>query len=304
MNTFSYFKLMTISLLFFFNEFFCQAYTKQKDLPHILIIGVDGLGAHGLSMAKTPYIDDLIKNGAYSFRARTVMPSVSGPAWSSIITGATVERHGIGNNSWTVESKELEPVFVSKFNMFPTIFGEIREHYPKAIIGAIYQWKGFGNFIEKGVCDLSIAASPEDTTVSKACKYITEKKPNLTFLHLDLVDHAGHHGGYRSEEYVDAIEKTDNLIGNIIDELKKAGLYDKMVIFIVSDHGGFGTKHGGSSPDEMNVPFIIYGKGVKKGYEINHPVFNYDLAPTIAWLFGFKLNEWVTGKPLTDAFIK
>ncbi len=297
-------KFMPLFFLFVSNVSFSQVHTKQKELPHVLVIGVDGLGTHGIPMAKTPHMDDMMKNGAYSLKARTVMPSRSGPAWSSIITGATVERHGIGNNSWTIDSIVLEPVFAGDYNMFPTIFGEIRKHCPKAIIGAIYHWRDFGNFIEKDVCDLSIAASPEDTAIQKALKFMVEKKPNLTFVHLDLVDHAGHHGGYRSEEYVDAIEKTDYLIGKIIDELKKTGLYDKMVIFIVSDHGGIGNKHVGSTPDEMNVPFIIYGKGVKKGYEINHPVFNYDLAPTVAWLFGFQLNEWVSGKPLKDAFDK
>ncbi len=35
---------------------------------------------------------------------------------------------------------------------------------------------------------------------------------------------------------------------------------------------------------------------------IEHLVFNYDLAPTVAWLYGFELNEWITGKPLRDAF--
>jgi len=81
-------------------------------------------------------------------------------------------------------------------------------------------------------------------------------------------------------------------------------MLDKTVIFILSDHGGLEKKHGGITPDEMIVPFIISGKGVKKGYEMKRPVFTYDLVPTIAWLFGFQLNEWVTGKPLVDAFAK
>ncbi|MDD4191342.1 MAG: sulfatase-like hydrolase/transferase [Mangrovibacterium sp.] len=74
------------------------------------------------------------------------------------------------------------------------------------------------------------------------------------------------------------------------------------VVIIIADHGGFGKGHGGSHPDEMVVPFIVYGKGVRKGYEIKHPVSIYDLAPTIAWLYGFQLNEWVTGRPLKSAF--
>lgn len=281
-----------------------QKYIKQKDLPHILVIGIDGLGAHGIPMVKTPHMDELINNGAYSLKARTVMPSMSGPAWSSIITGTTVERHGVGNNSWIVDNKQFEPVFKENYNMFPTLFGEVRKHCPKAVVGAIYHWESFGNFIEKDVCDLSISAASEEIATQKACEFLAEGNPNFTFVHLDLVDHAGQHGGFRSEEYAKAVEKADSLIGVFISKLNEIKRLDKMVVFIVADHGGLGNKHGGSSPDEMMVPFIIYGKGVKRGYEINHPVFNYDLAPTVAWLFGFKLNEWTVGKPITDVFFK
>jgi predicted AlkP superfamily pyrophosphatase or phosphodiesterase len=292
-----------IVLIFWFNMDL-QARKPDKQLPHVLVIGIDGLGAHGIGMSKTPNMNALMQNGSYSLAARTVVPSSSGPAWSSMITGTTVERHGIGNNEWTVDHKILEPVFKGEYNMFPTIFGETRKHRPKAVVGAIYHWGSFGNFMEKGVCDLSLPAKSEDEATQKACDFLAEKHPDFTFVHLDLVDHGGHHGGYRSAEYAKSVEKADSLVGVLMAKLKDTGMVDQTVVFILADHGGLEKKHGGVSPDEMIVPFIISGKGVKKGYEIKHPVFTYDLAPTIAWLFGFQLNEWVTGKPLKDAFTK
>lgn len=188
--------------------------------------------------------------------------------------------------------------------MFPTIFGEIRDHVPGAVIGAIYHWKSFGNFIEPDVCDLSISAGSEDEAVQKACDFLTEKLPNFTFVHLDGVDHGGHSGGYRSAEYLETIEKADSLVGLLLDKLKETRMFNKTVVFVIADHGGFEKKHGGTHPDEMIVPFIISGKGVKKRYEINHPVFTCDLAPTVAWLFGLQLNKWVTGRSLKEAFSK
>jgi predicted AlkP superfamily phosphohydrolase/phosphomutase len=61
-------------------------------------------------MANTPHLDELMKNGSYSLAARTIMPTSSGPAWSSMITGTTVERHGVWKNGWRVDNKILEPV--------------------------------------------------------------------------------------------------------------------------------------------------------------------------------------------------
>lgn len=275
---------------------------EPTQYPKVLVIGLDGLGAHGVPMANTPHLDELMKNGSYSLTARTILPSVSGPTWSSMITGATVERHGVGNNSWTVDEKTLEPVFKGEHDMFPTIFGEIRKHRPEAVIGAIYHWGSFGNFIEKGVCNLSVSAASEDIATQKTCDFLAEKNPDFTFVHLDLIDHGGHSGGYRSEEYAKSIEKADSLVGVLLNQLRETNMLEQTVVMVIADHGGVNKGHGGSHPDEMIVPFILYGKGVKKGHQFTQPVFIYDLAPTIAWLYGFPLNEWVTGKPLQSAF--
>ncbi|MGV8095848.1 MAG: alkaline phosphatase family protein [Mangrovibacterium sp.] len=285
-----------------FAEAVAKPEKRSNQYPKVLVIGLDGLGAHGVAMAKIPHLNELMENGSYSLAARTILPSVSGPSWSSMITGTTVERHGIGNNSWTVDNKTLEPVFKEEYDMFPTIFGEIRKHRPEAVIGAIYHWGSFGNFIEKGVCDLSIPTASEDVATRQTCDFLADKHPDFTFVHLDLIDHGGHHGGYRSEEYVKSIEKADSLVGVLLDKLRETKMLEQTVVMVLADHGGFEKGHGGSHPDEMIVPFIVYGKGVRKGYEIPHPVFTYDLAPTVAWLYGFQLNEWVTGRPLKSAF--
>ena len=300
-----FFPVMTGILLIFLaaaNDL--EAAGKAKKTPHVLVIGIDGLGAHGVGMAKTPYLDELMKNGASSLAARTVMPSVSGPAWSSMITGTTVERHGIWKNGWRVDNKILEPVYKGEHNMFPTIFGEIRKNFPEAVIGAVYHWKDFGNFIERDVCNFSIPCKSEDEATQKACNLWGEKRPDFMFVQLDNVDHGGHGGGYRSEEYVKSIEKADSLVGVFLDKLRETNSLEETAVFILADHGGIEKGHGGCTPDEMVVPLIISGKGVKKGYKIEHPAFTYDLAPTVAWLFGFHLNEWVTGNPVKDAFKK
>lgn len=273
---------------------------NERLVSHVLVLGIDGLGSHGLEHANTPNIDQLMKSGAWTLHARSVFPSVSGPAWISMITGATVEKHGVVNNGWTAENHFLEPVIKGDFEMFPTIFGETRRHIPEAVIAAFYHWRKLGNFIEKGVCDISQAAGNEDSVTMLACKFIHERKPDLTFVHLDHVDHAGHHDGYRSQKYFEAIEKTDSLVGIFLDQLKRSGLFEETVVFLVSDHGGLDKGHGGIHPDEMVVPFLVSGKGIKKDYAIDHPLFIYDLAPTVAMLLGFELNGWISGKPLSN----
>lgn len=297
-------KIVFILLLGIMGLYSCQNPEKdRRKVPHVLVIGIDGLGSHGFAIANTPYLNELMKNGASTLNARTIIPSKSGPAWSSMITGATVEKHGVGYNGWTVEEKLLEPVYKCDYDMFPTIFGEIRKYLPDAVIGAFYHWDAFNNFIEKGVCDVSKSGDNESIVTEAACEFIGERKPDFTFVQLDHVDHAGHHGGYRSEEYALAIEKGDSLVGVFFEQLKRSGMYEETVIIVISDHGGLESGHGGIHPDEMTVPFLISGKGIKKGYKLDHPVFIYDLAPTVAYLLGFELNEYISGKSLTDVFV-
>lgn len=49
----------------------------------------------------------------------------------------------------------------------------------------------------------------------------------------------------------------------IVQATKEAGKYDNAVFIITSDHGGIGYSHGGDSPDELDTPFLMFGKNVK-----------------------------------------
>ena len=110
-------KIIFVILLGVVGFHSCQISGRDKrKVPYVLVIGIDGLGSHGFEIAKTPHMNELMKNGAWTLSARTVIPSRSGPAWSSMITGATVEKHGVGSNGWTVEEKLLEPVFKSDYD--------------------------------------------------------------------------------------------------------------------------------------------------------------------------------------------
>ena len=59
----------------------------------------------------------------------------------------------------------------------------------------------------------------------------------------------------------------DGYIGQIIQAVKDAGIYDETIFIVTADHGGVNKGHGGKTMLEMETPFIICGKNVKKGYE-------------------------------------
>ncbi|MGI6460343.1 MAG: alkaline phosphatase family protein [Candidatus Hydrogenedentales bacterium] len=116
-------------------------------------------------------------------------------------------------------------------------------------------------------------AIENDTSENAASRYIAtqvaecikEKKPRLTFIHLDLVDHAGHSHVYDSEKYNATVGEADKLVGLIVKGIDDAGIRKNTAIFVVSDHGGIDKGHGGDTPEETIVPWIVSGRGHSPG---------------------------------------
>ena len=138
--------------------------------------------------------------------------------------------------------------------------------------------------------------------MKKAEKYIREEKPDFLFIHFDDVDHVGHEHGHKTQFYYDAVSVVDKQIGSVIQATKDAGIFKETVFIVSADHGGIGYGHGGETLDEIEIPFILYGKGIKKGYTIKNKVYTYDNAATVATLLGIKQPYAWIGKPVKSAF--
>ncbi|MEZ4828282.1 MAG: alkaline phosphatase [Bacteroidia bacterium] len=276
--------------------------TQPQGIRHVVVIGVDGLSPDGIRKAKTPNLDFLMKEGAFSLHARSVTPSSSSSNWASMIMGADVEQHGVHSNSYKRDDFILPPVVKGTEDIFPTIFGEVNKQLPGAEIGAIYHWRDFGRLFEKSAVDYDVHDSTEAGTALLAASYIREKQPAYCFVHLDHVDHAGHEFGHGSPEYYASVERADSLIGQILEAVKSTDMAGSTMVLICADHGGINKGHGGYTLAEMEIPFILWGKGIKKGYEIPVPVYQYDNAATTAFALNLvRPYAWI-GRPVSCAF--
>lgn len=64
-----------------------QMNAQLKDVKHVLLIGVDGLGAYAIPQAEMPHLKSLMTKGSSSFEARSVLPSSSAVNWASMLMG-------------------------------------------------------------------------------------------------------------------------------------------------------------------------------------------------------------------------
>ncbi len=279
-----------------------QAKAQVPGVEHFVVIGVDGLSPEGIRRAKTPVLHRMMAEGASTLHARGVMPTVSSPNWASMIMGAGPEQHGVLNNDWKPGVSAITPTAVGPGGIFPTVFGLLRQQKPSSKIGCFHDWDGFGRLVERDVCDrITNPKGPVETT-NQAISFLKEQRPAFLFIHLDHVDHAGHEHGHGTAQYDSAIEEADRLIGLVLAALRDAGMADRSLVLVTADHGGKGKGHGGSTMGEIEIPWILQGRGVVPGRELPATVNTYDTAATIAYALGLTPPKCWIARPVVDAF--
>lgn len=278
-----------------------NAGTKVKGIRHVVVIGCDGFGGYAYGKADMPNLKKLAAAGAWTAKARSVLPSSSAVNWASILMGAGPTLHGY--TEWGSKTPEIPSVVTGKYGKFPSICTLVKEQMKKNKTAAIFSWGGIEFLLEKETVEIMVPTrSNEDLTADTAACIIKAEKPVFTFIHFDEPDHTGHALGHDTPEYYSALEKVDIRIGKIIQAVKDAGIEKETVIMVVADHGGIQKGHGGKSLQEVEIPFVIYGPGIKKGYEIKGAVIDYDYAPTIAKILGLKCPQAWRGVPVDEVF--
>ena len=278
------------------------AWAQVAGVEHVVIIGVDGMSPDGVQKARTPALNMLIEEGAFSMHARAVLPSSSSPNWASMIMGAGPEQHGITSNGWRADDFVLPSTTYASDGYFPTLFWALREQEPDAVIAVVYDWSGFGNLFAHETVDYAADTDGPEKTVEEAVRLLQQEQPRLTFIHLDHVDGAGHREGHGSDVYYQAVERADVLIGEVMAGLEQAGMAESTLVLVTADHGGKGSGHGGETLSQVEIPWILYGPGVAAGRKLTHPINTFDTAATAAYALGLELPEAWIGRPVRSAF--
>jgi predicted AlkP superfamily pyrophosphatase or phosphodiesterase len=287
-------------LLLSFSFTFLNTSAQIQKVKHVIFIGVDGMGAYAVNRSENTTMRMMMKQGAYSLKALSSMPSSSAPNWASHLTGVPPTEHGF--TKWNSRTPDFVSPKQNEFGMYSTIFFALKKQKPQLTSAVVYQWEGIP-FLYERTCVIKELKGGDDVATTNAAKQVIENlKPNLLFIQLNSPDSAGHTIGFNSPEFFEKVKKVDTYISDIVAATKKAGIYNNTVFLISADHGGKGKEHGEDTPLEREIPWILYGKPVKKKGLIKRAIMVYDSAPTLAWLLHIKpLKEW-SGKAIKDAF--
>lgn len=267
----------------------------------------DHLGSYGYSRNTTPNLDALAKEGVRFANAWSHAPSTrySVPA---ILTGrypSTVAVNPDPRHHWPPEVLPENRLIseMLKDHGFAT-GATLSYHYFEPGWGLN---QGFDDYDYHLYTLHSVGGDPAATSGTSArqladldVQWIEKHAPQRFFLwshfydtHFRFERHPDmpetDFGRAEIDEYDGEIRFTDAHIGRVLDAIKKAGLWDKTIIVVTSDHGdGFG-EHGLPASrrhgyhlyrNETKVPLIIRVPGIAPRV-VDDPVGHVDILPTV-----------------------
>lgn len=262
---------------------------------HTILIVIDGCRPDALAQANTPHLDALWQAGARTRSARSVMPSISLCAHTSMFRGVKPEKHGVGGDN----------IYNPQAAAYPSIIDVL--HRGGRRVSMFYTWEELRDLAAPGSVYHShyrraqFGLDNDTPLVQVAAEQITADPPDFAFVYLGDVDLAGHAFGWMSAEYIAALERNDAAVGHLLKALEAAHLRERCTFLILADHGGHDFTHGTESPEDMRIPWLLSGRGAKVNHDLQGPVMIYDTAATVARLMGLECPESWDGQPVVEA---
>ena len=240
-------------------------------------MGWDGVRPDVLRGVPTPVFDALVTQGTFSENAETARPTVSGPCWSSILTGVWPEKHGVTSNDFSP----------NQYATYPDVFSLIESISPELNTFAVADWLPLvsdedGGPLISGAIDRKVILNgydlgwleADELSVDLAVEEIRNADPDFLFVYVGSPDEISHNIGGIGAEYRDAIAAADRNLGRLVATIRARGSYasEDWLILVATDHGRTEEGgHGGNSPEETTVFYLASGSSAVVGTPAESP---------------------------------
>lgn len=218
-----------------------------RERPKLLLVSFDGFRWDYLDRVPIPNFDTITNGGVIVKQVENTYITKTFPNHYSLVTGLYAETHGIVanemydpvlNRSFSMQTdsiyesqwwEEAEPLWVtvrraggrSGAAMWPGSDVKIHGMFPNQYL----QYNASVSFESRVERIIEWFSAPEEESVDFAVLYWEEP------------DESGHKLGPQNPKMDKVIAEIDEKLGFLINELRKAGLYDKVNLIVTSDHG-------------------------------------------------------------------
>ncbi|TGK02839.1 sulfatase [Leptospira langatensis] len=315
-------------------------YSKVSDIQdwgskeNLILIVVDALrpdrlGFGGSPVATSPNLDQLASESVL-FENAFSNGNWTKPSMISFFTSKIASELGLGN-AWFYSTNLHRKIFYSKAPS--TLPNHLREkgYLTASFMNNVFLLDYTGVGVDLGFHKLFQPGKDKADTeliLAESSKFLKENKDRRFFLHINI--NTPHYPYLPERKYIEALEKqtptqvwnqydpfvkkymaeilyTDEVIGKILEEAKKNGVFDKTWIAVVADHGELQSlehyyhhhfvaenlhAHGESHYDEeIKVPWILHpplsAKTYIKKWKFPDQVSLLSLFPTLVGALGF-----------------
>jgi choline-sulfatase len=285
--------------------------------PIVLIVidtlRADRLPAYGYSKIETPHIDALVADGVLFENAYTHVP-LTLPAHASLFTALLPAEHGVRDNlGYRLDAER-----------HTTLAARLRER-GYATGGAISAWvlrgaTGMGagfDFYEDSLeapAGVDVAGSvqrPGGETLDRLLPWLDSAQGGPFFLFFHIYEP---HSPFEPPEpwksrypdpYDGEVAASDWIVGRLLDELRRRGVYDRAVVALLSDHGEGLGDHGEEFHgillyrEVLHIPLVLKLPGRDRaGHRVSAPVPLVDVMPTLLAAAGATLPRGLEGRSL------
>lgn len=258
----------------------------------LVFVLVDGLRPDAITPAHAPTLLALMRRGAYSLSAQSVMPTLTLPCHVSLFHSLSAAQHGVLDNDWQPLPRPV-PGLVDQ------------AHAVGKRCAFFYNWEPLRNLNQPGSLHHSLFMQNckdlehgDQTIAAEAARYIPAQRPDFTFVYLGSLDERGHADGWMSAGYLEQVGRADKALAIVLESLPA-----DTTLLVQSDHGGHDHLHGTDSPEDMTIPWILSGTGIRQNHALTGQVSLLDTAPTIAHILGFSPHPAWEGRCNTEIFI-
>jgi predicted AlkP superfamily pyrophosphatase or phosphodiesterase len=275
-------NMKKIFLVFFLLALMGLAQARERKSHPVIMISIDGLRPDFVLNAdhyglKIPNLRLFLQQGSFASGVHGVMPTVTYPSHTTLVTGVSPARHGIEANTtfdplnrnfegwyWYAEDIKVPTLWDSAASAGLTV---ANIHWPVTVGARITYnlpqiWRagtaddrkllralstpGLLSSLER---KLGLYADGQSESIESdenragfAVQLIQEKKPELTLAYFTALDHTEHETGPFSPQSLSVLERIDAIVGRL-SRAAQDTFHGQAILVVVSDHGFIETNH-------------------------------------------------------------
>jgi predicted AlkP superfamily pyrophosphatase or phosphodiesterase len=249
----------------------------------LLLVGIDGLRVDdALRPGAAPHLAELVAGGAIA-SVRMPVPTISGPGWSTLLTGARPEAHLVVDNTFHGHRLFEKPDLLSQASFDdPTCTTFAAAGWPPLVDPA-----GPGPVLRSRPDQQAtgqhrvVVRDGEvygyryaDGEIAAWARLALGGGPDVSFVYLGEVDEAAHLHGALSAECAAAVTRVDAHLGSVVARVRqRADLTgESWLVAVTTDHGHLDEGGHGGGEDVVTRSFLAVRRIVPAGEPAPDPV--------------------------------